>query len=101
VIELLLAMNLHGFVTHSNDRTGAVGIRIGILDHRIQRVWYNTPAERAGLLEGDKILEVCDEDNRHEIDGEVGTEVVIIVKRNGEVLTFHIERAAESTIVRK
>lgn len=72
-----------------------------MLDHRIQRVYANTPAARAGLQSGDKIISVRDEDNRKNIEGFVGSEVVIVVKRKNEQLTFKMKRESEAKIVRK
>lgn len=98
---LIMLAILQAQAYHCDDKNGAIGVRIGILNHRIQRVYPGTPAEKAGLLPGDKIVSVCDEDYRNNIAGMVGSEVIIVVKRNHEEFVFHIKRASEMTIVRK
>lgn len=98
---LILLTILQASAFSSDDARGFIGVRIGVLDHRIQRVYANTPAARAGLQSGDKIISVRDEDNRKNIEGFVGSEVVIVVKRKNEQLTFKMKRESEAKIVRK
>jgi C-terminal processing protease CtpA/Prc len=98
--ELFLAVALHGAVADSNEGNGAIGIRIGI-NHSIQRVYADTPAERAGLKPGDRVLSVCDAANSHHIEGVAGSEVILIVRRGAADLIFKATRVPERLIRRK
>jgi C-terminal processing protease CtpA/Prc len=92
---------LIGSVDSSNERHGAIGIRISSFTHKILKVYKNTPAEKAGLQVGDKIIWTVDEDYKNEITGVPGSLVKLTVERDNVELTFNIERAPERTIVRR
>ena len=83
---------------------GGVGMEIGKRDGLITVIapLKDTPAERAGMLSGDKIIQIdgestenmtVDEAVRH-IRGEIGTEVVLKVAREGagELLDISVVR---------
>jgi len=84
---------------------GGVGIEIGIRDNILTVIapLKGTPGESAGILAGDLIFEVDGmttkdmtiDDAIEHIRGEVGTEVVLTIAREGEMelLTIPVERA--------
>jgi carboxyl-terminal processing protease len=73
---------------------GGVGIEIGIRNSILTVIapLKNTPAEKAGILSGDYIIEINGESTQkmsvtdavHMIRGEIGTEVVFTIGREGE-----------------
>ena len=89
-----------------NDSTNGNYVGIGVLsdvgegDIHITRVFPNSPAEGAGILVGDFIIEVDGEkieDVGHErlIDimlGEDGTDIQVIVNRNDDIIVFDLKR---------
>lgn len=89
-----------------NDSTNGNYVGIGVLsdvgegDIHITRVFPNSPAEGAGILAGDYIIEVDGEkieDVGHErlIDimlGEDGTDIQVIVNRNDDIIVFDLKR---------
>lgn len=89
-----------------NDSTNGNYVGIGVLsdvsdgDIHITRVFPKSPAEKAGILAGDYIIEVDGatlEENGYEklIDimlGEEGTPIEVIVLREGEKHTFNLNR---------
>lgn len=89
-----------------NDSTNGNYVGIGVLsdvaegDIHVTRVFPNSPAEKAGLLAGDYIIEVDgatieEHGYEHLIDvmlGEEGTEIEVIVNRDDEIITFNLER---------
>ncbi|MCC8060431.1 MAG: S41 family peptidase [Clostridiales bacterium] len=89
-----------GALVSQNMETGVV---------TILRVFKNSPAEEAGVQKGDIILKVNDvEYNEMDLDmlvsqeirGEEGTWVDILIQRDNEQLTLHIERRqVEATTV--
>lgn len=101
MLDIIAAVVLQGAASRTHDRNGAIGVRIGVLGNTIQKVYDNTPAKVAGLMPGDKILEVCDDDDKRDIRGFVDGEVVVIVKRGNQVLTFRVIRVAEKAITRR
>lgn len=82
---------------------GGIGVEMGNRGRTlvIEAVIDDSPAQKAGLRAGDRILEVDGEDVsemqhslvRQMITGEIGTEVTVKVQRGEEVLTFQIIRA--------
>jgi len=66
----------------------------------ITKVYKGLPSEKAGLIEGDKILEVNGETAKgkttqeliYVLRGTANTEVNILIERNGNNLTFRINR---------
>lgn len=89
-----------------NDSTNGNYVGIGVLSDvsedeiHVTRVFTNSPAEKAGILAGDYIVEV---DGEH-IDefgyerlidimlGEDGTDIEVIVNRNEEEVVFNLKR---------
>lgn len=66
---------------------GGIGINQDFFD-QVVIVHPGYPAHKAGLKSGDKILSP----KMANIRGEPGTEVVLLVQRNGQILTFYIIR---------
>lgn len=92
---------------YEKDKAGeleGVGIELGYLNGSviIKRTIENAPAQSAGLQAGDIIEKVDNEDVADsdistiatKIRGEKGTTVQIGVQRNGDELTFDIERSS-------
>lgn len=89
-----------------NDSTNGNYVGIGILSDtsegeiHITRVFPNSPAEKAGILAGDKVVEVdgyklVDHDTDYLIDvmlGEEDTDIQVIVDRKGDLVTFNLQR---------
>ena len=75
-------IQLHGKVSKAKS-LGVIGITVSVTGKGIVNVHHDTPAERAGLKKGDKILKVIDIEGRHDIDGKPYTYVSMIVKREG------------------
>lgn len=89
-----------------NDSTNGNYVGIGVLsdvregDIHITRVFPNSPAEKAGIKAGDYIIEVDQaklEEEGYErlIDvmlGEEGTDIEVIVIRDGEQMVFNLQR---------
>lgn len=81
---------------------GGIGAEIRAADRRIlvARVLPMSPAERAGLLDGDLIVKIDDQstvnmatsDAQHLLRGPVGSEVVVRVIREGEPVVVKITR---------
>lgn len=79
-----------------------VGIQIGTRDGKLMVIapLEDTPAEKAGILADDEIIEIDGESTKgmtvdkaaDKIRGEEGTFVNIVIKRNGEMKTFNIKR---------
>lgn len=79
-----------------------VGIQIGTRDGKLMVIapLEDTPAEKAGILADDEIIEIDGESAAgmtvdkaaDKIRGEEGTFVNIVIKRNGETKTFNIKR---------
>ena len=88
--------SLHG------DVGAGVGIEMGLRDGyvRILRTLPDNPARKAGILAGDILYKVDDEEVynlstdeiANKVRGEAGTEVSISVVRDGEELEFTMER---------
>ena len=86
---------------HGNVGSG-VGIEMGLRDGyvRVLRTLPNNPAKKAGILAGDIIYKVNDEDVyalstdeiANKVRGETGTEVKITVVRDGKELSFTMKR---------
>ncbi len=80
-----------------------IGAEIGIQDNRptIISPIKGTPAESAGIMAGDKILEINGESTEEmtltqavmKIRGKAGTEVNLKIDRNGEILEIKVQRA--------
>ncbi len=86
---------------HGNVGSG-VGIEMGLRDGytRVLRTLPDNPARKAGILAGDIIYKVNDEEVymlttdeiASKVRGETGTEVKLTVVRNGEELSFMMKR---------
>ena len=80
-----------------------IGAEIGIQDNRptIISPIKGTPAESAGIMAGDKILEINGESTEEmtltqavmKIRGKAGTEVNLKIDRNSEILEIKVQRA--------
>lgn len=92
MIEYMICLALEGQVSKSSP--GAIGI-IGVYNTPIGRivkeVYKDSPAERAGIREGDKILFV-NGDRCGKIKGEPGTEVIITISRGSELYEYILKR---------
>lgn len=100
-------MNVDEFKAY-NDSTRGNYVGIGILSNtaeeqiEILRVYKNSPAEKAGILAGDLVIDVDgldieDHGFRALIDkmlGEAGQSVLVTVKRDQAVVTFDIPRGS-------
>jgi carboxyl-terminal processing protease len=89
-----------------NDSTNGNYVGIGILsdvsegDIHITRVFPNSPAEKAGILAGDYVIEVDgftieEHGYEHLIDvmlGEEDTDIEVVIVRDGETIIFHLQR---------
>lgn len=92
---------------HGNVGSG-IGIEMGLRDGyvRVLRVLPNNPALKAGVMVGDIIYKVngeevytlSTEEISAKIKGEAGTEVVLTVARNGEELSFTMQREAINNV---
>lgn len=79
-----------------------VGIQIGTRDGKLMVIapLEDTPAEKAGILADDEIIEIDGESAAgmtvdkaaDKIRGEEGTTVTLVIKRNGELKTFNLKR---------
>ena len=88
--------------TLSGEVGAGIGVELGLRDGwvKILRTLPDNPARRAGLLAGDIIYKVDDEDVAtltaekvaEKIRGEPGSEVTVTVARNGERLSFTMTR---------
>lgn len=87
---------LKGFV--SNNK-GGIGVRTD-WDHKVTRVYLDSPAERAGIEVGDKIVTV-DSKKHGTCRGTPGSVAHITVKRGLGVMEFEIERRAAIAISRR
>lgn len=100
------------YQAYSEQKKNAyVGIGVTIttteVGYPIQKVTEGGPAEEAGLLAGDIIVAVdgtrvagmTGDEGKALVQGEVGTKVEITVDRNGEELTFTVERRTVKTPV--
>ena len=75
-----LAVTLQGQVLKAKS-LGVIGITVGMSGRSIVNVHPNTPAEKAGLRKGDKILHVIDMEGRRDIDGRPYTYCSMVIKR--------------------
>lgn len=71
---------------------GGIGVQTGFEPVRrlitIDRIFSGYPADIAGLQVGDIILNVSD----NEILGEPGTQINMLIERNGQILAFSFKR---------
>lgn len=74
----------------SNEK-GRIGIRED-WERRITRVHPGSPAEKAGLRAGDKVVEVDDHKGDYPIIGGAHETVKVVIDRVGQRLTFFIRR---------
>lgn len=81
---------------------GGVGMEIGAKDSKptVISVFPDTPAEKAGIRSGDRFLKVDDSyveglsvsEIASKVRGEPGTQVKLLLERNGELLEFTLTR---------
>ena len=102
--DFLTPEDFESFKTHTSGVYGGVGMQVMQQDGKvvITGVFDGSPAQRAGLLPGDIIVKVDDEDVTswdlndvvEKIKGKPGTKVKITVVRPGvnELLTFEVVR---------
>jgi carboxyl-terminal processing protease len=98
----------------TNGNYVGIGVLSDVSDDLIHvtKVFNDSPAEKAGILAGDYIIEVdgvsIDEGYQTLIDimlGEEGTPIEVIVDRDGDILTFNMKRGTvevpfvESTVI--
>jgi carboxyl-terminal processing protease len=103
--ELLTPKQLQRFSTNSTGRYGGIGMRIEDQDGVITvvQVFPNTPAETAGIQEGDRIVQVDTASTRgwtteqvsNALLGTPGTQVSVRFVRPGvsEVISYRLTRA--------
>jgi carboxyl-terminal processing protease len=103
--ELLTPKQLQRFSTNSTGRYGGIGMRIEDQDGTIVvvQVFPNTPAEAAGIQEGDRIVQVDTASTRgwsteqvsNSLIGTPGTQVSVRFMRPGvtEVISHRLTRA--------
>ena len=79
-----------------------IGVQIGTRDSKLMVIApiENTPAEKAGILADDEIIEIDGvstkgmtvENAADKIRGEEGTSVTLVIKRKGEIKSYKIQR---------
>ena len=91
MLEFLIAVTLSATI-HFENCLGRIGVYIspsGV----ISIVRHESPAEKAGLLKGDKVVQVDHKKTRtKDIEGEPGTVVDLTIERNHEQFEVQIER---------
>ena len=88
---------------HTEGEFGGIGVTMGFKDSKVTiiSVLDDTPGQNAGLEAGDEIMavdgtpvsEMQPEEVAMHIRGEVGTDVVLTIKRGDETKDYTIERA--------
>lgn len=101
--EYMSKQEYEGFMSYGD--TNKAGIGVGIVRNgagfaEITKVYKGSPAEKAGILEGDMIIMVGEFGVRNRtmpevrglIIGETGTAVSLVISRNGENMTISAQR---------
>lgn len=91
---IFAAVVYYGSVTKGPQEKGRIGIKFDPVGHTVVAVYKNSPADKVGLLPGDKILYVNDKD----LIGPPDTLVNIIVQRGTNKIIFIIPRVAWSQV---
>lgn len=86
----------------TSGRYGGIGITVGVRDSQfvITEIMNGYEAQKKGLRVGDKIIEISGKDLRNvKVDnmrnlvrGPIGTEVIVKVDREGELIDFNLTR---------
>jgi C-terminal processing protease CtpA/Prc len=95
MIKLLLIASLV-FNTGTEYERGRIGIKHR--DGKIISVCRVSPANRVGILAGDKVIAVDGKNGYRNIKGEVGTTVNLTIRRSSSTLNFVVVRASEKDI---
>lgn len=82
----------------SNNK-GGIGIRTD-WDHKVTRVYLDSPAEKAGIEVGDKIL-LVDGKKHGTTRGTPHTVANVVVQRGDGLMEFNVERVPAVEIKRK
>jgi len=78
--------------------TGKIGVQVSP-SGKVTRVHPQSPAERCGLLPGDKIISVDGKGgNVGHIHGSIGSTVTLTIQRGGEQIVREVERINEHLI---
>jgi carboxyl-terminal processing protease len=95
--------DLDAYVTMTTGEYGGIGALIGNLNNKVIITMPNEgfPADKAGVRIGDEIIQVdevnCEGKSTQEVSallkGNSGTELILKVKRDEEILSFNITRA--------
>ena len=94
---------------HTDGSFGGVGVVMGMREDKIPMVIApieGTPSELAGIKSGDQIIAVDGQDTRvipfeevaAKIRGEIGTEVILTIRRNGTDIDYILTRSNIETI---
>ena len=83
-------------------RKGLIGLELNDKRWPLVDIVPGMPAAKAGLQNGDKILKVNDKDITHittisgaleALHGNPGEQVMLTIQRDGQILTFVVERS--------
>ena len=88
MLKVLLALLLQGQVNYSSGQVPYGYIGIHYSGRLIHKVFPNSPAERAGILKGDRFTNK----DMDAIDGPAYEEVEVDIDRHGQQLVFYMIR---------
>jgi predicted metalloprotease with PDZ domain len=94
--SFLVGLLLQGYISNTH---GYCGVRIDNCTGKINHVWSVSPAQNAGLLVGDQIVEADYHKGASHTDGIADTEVFLKVKRGGDILEFKMIRVDKSRLI--
>lgn len=79
--------------------TGKIGLRVG-RDGTVLRVKPESPAEKSGIVPGDKVLSVDGKPNDFGgIHGTPNTHVILVIQRGDEQIVRSVERINEHLLI--